>query len=89
MPWIGPEGQRQLRSAARVFGFGTEICAALLTGHFGGRWLDQRFGISPWFCALGWILGFAICGLRFVQLVRGMRSEINTTQSSNDPKTDR
>jgi ATP synthase protein I len=38
---------------------GLEIVLSVMLGFFGGRWLDGRFGTSPWLALLGFFFG---CG---------------------------
>ncbi len=46
-----------LRAAALALQFGSIVGAMFVLGILGGRWLDERFGISPLFLLIGLMLG--------------------------------
>ena len=47
-----------MREASPFLGIGATIAGCLALGLLGGRWLDGKFGTSPWF-----FLGGAVFGL--------------------------
>jgi ATP synthase protein I len=57
MPLLDPEGRKQLKLASRVSAVGLEMVLAMGLGFLGGRWLDGRFGTSPYLTAIGFALG--------------------------------
>ncbi|MEI6502446.1 MAG: AtpZ/AtpI family protein [Armatimonadota bacterium] len=56
-----------LRSVAVLSGAGFTLAAAVALGALGGKWLDHRFGTTPWLMVVGFLLG-TIGG--FMQLLR-------------------
>lgn len=64
---------RHTESAFRTYGlFSTaalELGLSVAAGVFGGKWVDQRFGTSPWLMVLGLILG---CVLGFYLLYQAL-----------------
>ncbi|MCB9709319.1 MAG: AtpZ/AtpI family protein [Myxococcales bacterium] len=57
MPLIGPENREQLKTAMRVSAVGIELALSVAVGYFGGRWLDNQLGVSPYLRISGLILG--------------------------------
>ena len=64
MPFLGPEGRKQLRRANRASSVGIElVLVSTLVGLFGGQWIDGQLGTEPWFMVIGLICGL-IAGFR-------------------------
>lgn len=61
MPLIGPDSLKQLKAAMRVGAVGIELALSIAVGYFGGRWLDNALGTSPYLKIAGLVLG-AIAG---------------------------
>lgn len=57
-PAGGPGADR--RQAANSAAVGIQFTATILAFLFGGRWLDDRLGTSPWLLLLGLFLGFVL-----------------------------
>src|SRR5262245_21066504 len=53
MSFIGPEGRKQLKLAARFASVGFELATAVVVGYFGGRFVDQKLGTDPWIQIIG------------------------------------
>ncbi len=53
----------------------TLLLVAPLVGFFLGRFLDPRFGTTPWLSFAGLVLGFVAAGREIVSIVRRVRSE--------------
>ncbi len=53
----------QLLSRNRALAVGSELGVATLLGLFGGSWIDDRLGTSPWFTIIGLAIG-AAAGIR-------------------------
>lgn len=47
-------------SPADMMGVGVQFTATLLLFLFGGKWLDERLGTSPWLLLAGVFLGFVL-----------------------------
>lgn len=58
MSFLGSEGRKQLKLAARASAVGIEMVLAIAAGYFGGRWLDARFDTAPILAYIGLALGF-------------------------------
>ncbi len=48
---------------------GIQLAAILLLFLFGGHWLDERYGSSPWFVLLGTVIGM---GVGFYNLMKSL-----------------
>lgn len=59
-------------------GFGTlglEFIISILIGLFGGQWLDNRFGTTPWLMWLGLAFGIAMCVSATFRALKLMRAD--------------
>ena len=65
---------------------GIQLAAILLLFLFGGHWLDERYGSSPWFVLLGTLIGM---GAGFYNLMKSL-SELDRMlkKSSEDDNGD-
>lgn len=67
-------------SALQAVGIVWEILAmiAIPTVLFalGGRWLDARYGTSPWFLAIGLLLSLAVCAFIVVKKGRAIAKKM-------------
>jgi len=65
---------------------GIQLAAILLLFLFGGHWLDERYGSSPWFVLLGTVIGM---GVGFYNLMKSL-SELDRMikKSSEDDQDD-
>ena len=61
---------RGLRSAGLLLAIPTLLIVAPLVGFFIGRWVDRRFGISPWLTIVGLILGFVAAARETMDIYR-------------------
>lgn len=58
MPFLGPEGRKQMKEFGRVSTVGLELVIATCLGLYAGEWLDTQFGTAP---TLQWVgLGFGL-----------------------------
>ena len=48
---------RAMREAAPYLGIGATFAGSVLLGVWGGYWLDQKLGTSPWLLLLGSMFG--------------------------------
>jgi F0F1-type ATP synthase assembly protein I len=83
MSFIGPEGRRQLKLAARFASVGFELAAAVMVGYFGGRYLDEKFGTGSWLQIIGLLLGVFAGFWSLFKLARA--SQTQAQGSSSDP----
>jgi ATP synthase protein I len=59
-------------------GFGTvglEVVVSVLIGFFGGRWLDGRFGTTPWMAVIGLAFGVATAGRFLYRAAKRMQRQ--------------
>jgi F0F1-type ATP synthase assembly protein I len=86
MSFIGPEGRRQLKLAARFASVGFELATAVVVGHFGGRFLDGKFGTGPWIQVMGLLLGVFAGFWSLFKLARASQAQAQgSTSDSEDP----
>jgi len=52
--------RRRMTRGLTIAAAGGELVAAVVGGVLGGRWLDHRFGTTPWLTAGGVLVGFAL-----------------------------
>lgn len=84
MGFIGPEGRRQLKLAARFAGAGFELAAAIVLGYLGGQYLDGRLDTSPYLAYLGLGCGLVAGFRNLVLLARPARaSRSDSTEPPN------
>lgn len=74
MPLIGPEGRKQLKSAARLSAVGLEVGISILIGALGGYWLDGKLDTSPYLSIAGLLLGAAAATKSLYETVRKYRN---------------
>jgi ATP synthase protein I len=76
MSLIGPEGRRQLQTAAAFAASGVVLVVSICVGYFGGGWLDDKFGTAPYVRYAGLIFGI-IAGFRNLFQLARMRARLN------------
>lgn len=84
MSFIGPEGKRQLKLAARFASVGFELATAVVVGYFGGRYLDGKLGTDPWLQVAGLLLGVFAGFWSLFKLARA--SQAQAQGSTSDPE---
>jgi len=85
MSFIGPEGRKQLQLAARFATAGLELALAIVVGYFGGRWLDARFGTTPYLTYFGLLLGIFAGFRNLFMLARGAQAAASKDQPPDPP----
>jgi ATP synthase protein I len=53
---------------------GLEIVLSVMVGFFGGRWIDERLGTSPWLSLLGFVAGCGAAGKAIHRTWREMQA---------------
>jgi ATP synthase protein I len=53
---------------------GLEIVLSVMIGFFGGRWLDARFGLTPWLSLVGFFFGCGAAGKAIHRTWREMQA---------------
>ena len=75
-PKGGPAERNPLMGTlARVGDLGMRVAVVLLAGTFGGRWLDQHLGWTPWMTLAGAALGFGGAMSWLVIQVRALQQD--------------
>ena len=69
------------RAAAPYLGLGVEFAAAVLVCLFAGRWLDERWGTTPFLLLGGILLGMTAGFVHFFRAV----SHIQASRKPGDP----
>lgn len=82
MSLIGPEGRKQLQLAARFATAGLELALAIVVGYFGGRWLDGRFGTTPYLGYIGLLLGIFAGFRNLFTLAKGAQKSASDSDTT-------
>ena len=71
---------KAFRSAGPLFGSGIQLAAAVAVFFFIGRWLDDKFGTSPWLMLTGAVVGAGGGMYKFIKTAL----EIDTPKPGED-----
>lgn len=71
----GNKEESEWESFRRYGNLGVELVAAVLIGAFGGYWLDQWLGTTPWLFLIGFFLGTAAGFLNIFRLIASEKGE--------------
>jgi ATP synthase protein I len=82
---LGPRGGKQLNALMRLTSVGIEFSISTLIGLLGGRWLDGKFGTTPFLMIAGLVLG-VVAGFR--SLLRAARKASQPSQSNSSSQDD-
>jgi len=88
MPFLGPEGRKQLRQLGRVGTIGFEMALSVAVGVLGGRWLDGRFGTEPWLGYLGLFFGLAAAARSFYRVAQETRRTLSADSNAQAEEPD-
>jgi ATP synthase protein I len=58
------------RTAGITGAAGIEIAVSIVIGYFGGRYLDSKFGITPWLTWIGFFAGVGAAVKAVFRIVR-------------------
>ncbi|MGA2623983.1 MAG: AtpZ/AtpI family protein [Bacteroidota bacterium] len=75
---------KAFRVAGPLFGIGIQLAAAVVMMFFVGRWLDQRWGTTPWMMLVGTMVGAAAGFYQFIKTV----NDVNKRESEKRNKID-
>lgn len=73
------------RTAGTTGAVGIEIAVAIVIGYFGGRYLDRKFGTTPWIGYLGLLAGVGAAIKALVRVARSYRRDLG---AGDPPPTD-
>lgn len=65
-----PNTLKALRDAGPFIGLGIQLAAAVVLMFFLGRWLDERWGTTPWMMLAGLLFGTIAGMVHFIRTVR-------------------
>ena len=80
---MDPDAKKMWAIAGSTGAVGIEIAVAIGIGYFGGRYLDQRLGLTPWLTWLGFAVGV---GAGIKALVRVVRSYKKSLENDEPPE---
>ncbi len=80
---MDPDAKKMWRVAANTGSVGLEIAVAIGIGYFGGRYLDQRLGLTPWLTWVGFAAGV---GAGIKALIRVVRSYKKSLENDEPPE---
>lgn len=83
---LNREQREQLRQLGSMSTIGLEIAIYVAGGLFGGQWLDEKFGVAPWFQWIGLALGLAAATRSLYRLVR--RAQKLMQNEEDNPSSD-
>jgi len=64
-----------MKAMGGVGTLGLEVALSIMVGLFGGQWLDNRFGASPWLTLAGSAFGLAAAVRAILRQMRIMKKE--------------
>lgn len=60
---------KAMKTAGPLFGSGIQLAASVVLMFFLGRWLDEKFGTTPWLMIVGIFFGLGAGLYNFVRIV--------------------
>lgn len=87
---LGTQGRRQLAALGGVSLIGIEMAVSILVGYYGGRWLDGKFGTSPWLEWIGFAFGVAAGFRSLYRIAQREQKKLanDSAKSEDDPTND-
>ena len=79
---IDPEAKKMWRIAGSTGAVGFEVAVAIAIGYFGGQWLDQKFGTTPWLTIVGFVAGVGAAIKALVRVTRDYRKKLAQDQDA-------
>lgn len=70
------------RIAGSTGAVGFEVAVAIAVGYFGGQWLDQKFGTTPWLTIVGFFAGVGAAIKALVRVTRDYRKKLAQDQDA-------
>ncbi len=85
---MDPEAKKMWMIAGTTGAVGLEIGVAVGIGYFGGRYLDARFGTSPWLMWIGFGAGIGAGVKALIRVVRAYERSLTDEDETkpSDPK---
>jgi ATP synthase protein I len=75
-----------IRSAGPLIGSGIQLATSVVVMFFLGRWLDDRFGTSPWLMIVGTFLGLGAGLFSFIKTIITMDSKEKEERNDRNEK---
>jgi ATP synthase protein I len=73
------------RTAAITGAAGIEIAVSIVIGYFGGKYLDGRFGTTPWLTWIGFAAGVGSAVKAVVRVVKSYQRTIKEEDADRKP----
>jgi ATP synthase protein I len=84
-PLIDPEAKNMWRIAGSTGAVGIEIAVAIAIGYLGGRWLDRKFGWTPWLTYIGFASGVGAAVKAIVRVTRQYQRRLDEENPAKSP----
>ncbi len=79
------ETKRMWAIAGSTGAVGIEIAVAIGIGYFGGRYLDQKLGTTPWLMWLGFAAGVGAGIKALIRVVRSYQRSLEEEKPPDQP----
>ncbi len=76
---------KAFRIAGPLFGLGIQLAAAVVVMFFVGRWLDGRWGTTPWMMLAGIMVGAAAGFYQFIKTVNDVNKRESEKTNTINP----
>ena len=73
------------RIAGTTGAVGIEIAVAIAIGYLGGRWLDHKFGTTPWLTWVGFFSGVGAAVKAIVRITRQYKRRLDEDETKSPP----
>jgi ATP synthase protein I len=80
-PLIDPDSKNMWRIAGTTGAVGIEIAVAIAIGYLGGRWLDHKFGTTPWLTCVGFFSGVGAAVKAIVRVTRQYQQRLDEDET--------
>jgi len=82
---VDRETKRMWAIAGSTGAVGIEIAVAIGIGYFGGRYLDQKLGTTPWLMWLGFAAGVGAGIKALIRVVRSYQRSLEEEKPPDQP----
>jgi ATP synthase protein I len=75
-PAIDPDVKKMWRIAGTTGAVGIEIAVAIIIGYLGGKFLDRKFGTTPWISYAGLVAGMGAAVKALLRVIRTYKRDV-------------